>query len=619
MNAVAYCQTPPAMWPRGLWRTSLASAPGGHVSPVTAIAVSVEPTRTISGGYDGHVVCWDASLQRVVWANTFPDLINAVAVADGPGRAAVAVADGFAYILNLTDGRTVSRLGPHGDDVNDIAWNPTGRDEIALVCDADDSSVYVWSDVSTDPSSRIVGKHNHGVFAVVWSPDGDLLATASEDLSVRVWSAAGGLVATLPHPGDVETVSWCPSGRYVATGCDDGRLRLWKTATWTLDETFMEADASVRRVGFSPSGRVLFGASYDGVVRVYDLKSSSLKAAIHSDLQWERACALASDDRLLVGSFGDRPIETSCERPEVGTGVFRTWGLNALSDSLDGALVVGTDCGLVIDIDDGNVILDSRTLITSIATDPSGRLAIADYGGHIFCTENQDTQPLTLVATVRSGPLNSVRWLPDHTLASCGYDGTLRRWTPMGLPLGETVPAHRGPIKSMQWCPVIEGLACASSDNTASMWRLSSNSSFENVATVEADDLVLVNDVAAPLNDRRWIALASRDRHVRLWYPETGRVIRLPRVHDKSVKAIATSPRGDLVVSGSYDGSICFWYLDEADEVTGWRRVYLHGKPGVSAVSVTVSQVRTCGWDGTAARWTHGAELLEHLYPHEVL
>ena len=73
-------------------------------------------------------------------------------------------------------------------------------------------------------------EHGDGVCSVVWSPDGQKVATASDDKTCRIFDVASTTEeAKFQHGRCVRSVAWSPDGQKVATASEDKTCRIWSS------------------------------------------------------------------------------------------------------------------------------------------------------------------------------------------------------------------------------------------------------------------------------------------------------------------------------------------------------------------------------------------------------
>ena len=122
------------------------------------------------------------------------------------------------------------------NEVNAIKWDPQGN---LLASCSDDMSLKIWS-MKQDTWVHDLQAHSKEIYTIKWSPTGPgthnpnmnlTLASASFDSTVRLWDVERGVcIHTLTkHTEPVYSVAFSPDGKFLASGSFDKCVHIWST------------------------------------------------------------------------------------------------------------------------------------------------------------------------------------------------------------------------------------------------------------------------------------------------------------------------------------------------------------------------------------------------------
>lgn len=167
-------------------------------------------------------------------------------------------------------------LSGHNGAVLDVAYSPNGQ---RLASASDDNTVIVWDMATRRPVGDLpFYGHRAGVTSVDFSPDGQILASGSRDSTIILWGVeTGNIIRILQRRGLdwILSVDFSPDGQKLVSAGQGSIIRLWNVQTGEIIREFAGSGDTNFSVAFSPNGQQIAAGSGDGSVTLWDVTSGT--------------------------------------------------------------------------------------------------------------------------------------------------------------------------------------------------------------------------------------------------------------------------------------------------------------------------------------------------------
>ncbi|WP_339911388.1 WD40 repeat domain-containing protein [Symmachiella dynata] len=196
---------------------------------IVSVAFSQDGKRLVSSGYDGLVKTWNTeTAEPLAVINT--ESQKAVRSDITPDGKTVLSAGDEVFLWNAESGDQLGALGlsePRAVFVREAKFSADGKQVVTADLTVDfENAALVW----TVDTRKIIAtlKHEFGVGAVSFSPDGKLLATGDMDTQAQIWDIAAqkSLQTIIEEGNTVDEVAWSPDGKLLAI-VSDGTIRFY--------------------------------------------------------------------------------------------------------------------------------------------------------------------------------------------------------------------------------------------------------------------------------------------------------------------------------------------------------------------------------------------------------
>jgi WD40 repeat protein len=564
----------------------------GYTETVSSVALSLDGEQVLTSSSDNTVRVWDVATGRELrrfygGEGTFsPDdkqvLIGSYDNTVGSWDVPASAADKIVRLWDVTTGREVRRFIGHADRVDLVAFSPDGTQ---VLTGSQDKTARLW-DAATGHELHAFGGHTANILSIAFSTSGKQILTEGRDSTLRVWEVATGRELRRFFGGKGK---FSLDGKHVLTSSSDNTVRLWDVDTGLEVRRYTGHTDTITSIALSSNGKQVLAGSRDKTIALWDVDTGRELRSFAGQTGGANLVAFSPDGKQMIVSREDNSV--SLWDVSTGLGVRRFRGHSA------------TILSAVFSPDSKRVLTsssDNTVRLWDVATGQELR-RFADYTSTVTSAvfSSDGTQMLTGGRDNTGG--QSVMALRHGGELILPGEYTRRQWSARlyDLATGREVwrivmqAADLTAITSAALSPDGKQVLTSNVDDVVRLWDASTGK--------EVRRFYGTNGIFSP-NGKEVLVGGGRENEARIENIDTGvQKVRHFSAHTNTVLALAFSPDGKQVLTGSRDNTARLW-----DAATGQElRAFLGHTDAIRAVAFSPDgkQVTTSSADSTVRVW----------------
>lgn len=451
----------------------------------------------------------------------------------------------------------------------------------------------------TSRCSELSG-HQNSVNSVCINCKNSLIASASSDMSIKLWDAKGKneIITLLGHEKSINCVAFTKDSKYLLSCSDDCSVIVWDLESFTIDWALKKSIIPIKTLSCDYLNTNFAVSLSEAKISLINFASKS-EIFIFSGHSGQINClSFTSDNKYLISGSNDRSIKIwNLKKKSEDFSLFGHFGpitsLALFPDSKSVFASGSLDCSIKIwnieDKQENYTISMHLCPIKSMSISPFGSWLISSAEDFSLKVWNLRFEREEIELTQRNSAINSICYSESEDFFVVGEDNSKVTIYNMRNHFEDyATKPHKGPILSVAFSPDSKYFAC-SSQETIYAYLIRDKA----LVSTFSGHSQCVNSIAfSP--DSLWIASGSNDHKIKIWDMSKNKLERTLKGHFNFVNSVCFSPDGKFIASCSKDKNVRIWDFKGKYEIITLRGNYSNVK---SVCFINSSLIASAGYD----------------------
>ncbi|RKU20242.1 hypothetical protein C6503_06625, partial [Candidatus Poribacteria bacterium] len=171
-------------------------------------------------------------------------------------------------------------------------------------------TVHLWNIPHRTVNLTLKG-HTDNVNALAFTPEGQTIASGSDDGTIRLWETSTGTEILKLQSGKTRTLAFSRDGKILASVSSSikiYKIQLWDVTTGDKLTSIEEQNDSGNVLAFSADSKILACGSRDGTIRLWDVATGNKLSTLKGHANWIHALSFSRDGKILASGSSDGAI-----------------------------------------------------------------------------------------------------------------------------------------------------------------------------------------------------------------------------------------------------------------------------------------------------------------------